>query len=147
MANLTRYTPHLNDFFAPARFGDALRNFILEPVTQWDKRLDLDIRTDMSEDDKTYIVKAEIPGVKKEDIVVKVNGNQLILTGEVKHEKIEKEDEKLVHSERYYGKVSRSFMFDCDIDTTNAQAKYEEGVLKLTLPKSGASPTQQLKVT
>ncbi len=140
MANLTRLT-------RPSQFDELFSNVFWRPVGLLDTPQDISIKTDISEDDKSYTVKAEIPGVKKEDIEVKINGNQLYIGAEIKQDKVEKKDEKVVRSERYYGMTSRSFTFDSDVNANDAEAKYENGVLKLTIPKIAGSKTKQLKIS
>jgi HSP20 family protein len=104
------------------------------------------IKLDVTEDDKAYRVKAELPGVKKEDIAVEIDGNLVSLTAEVKREKEEKK-ENFVHSERYYGKQYRSFTVRQDIDRKAAAAKFSDGVLELTLPKAnGAEAGQRIPI-
>src|SRR3974390_3769689 len=97
------------------------------------------IKLDVTEDEKSYFVKAEMPGVKKEDIDVQVEGDTVSLTAEVRREREEKKGETIVHSERYYGKQYRSFSLGQGIDRAKAEAKFENGVLNLTLPKATAS--------
>ena len=101
---------------------------------------------DVSEDDKAYHVHAEIPGVKREDIQVNIEGNQVSISAEVKNEKDVKEGEKLLHSERYYGSVSRAFSLAQDVDEGAAQAKYRDGVLELTLPKKIVASARKLVI-
>lgn len=93
-----------------------------------------DIRVDVREDDKSYRIKADIPGVKKEDISVSVDGGQVTISAEVKREK-ESKDEREVCSERYYGNAFRAFTLPVEVDDKKAEAKYDDGVLTLTLPK------------
>jgi HSP20 family protein len=93
-----------------------------------------------------YTVKADVPGVKKDDIQVSIDGNQVSISAEVKHEKEEKEGKKLVRSERYYGKQFRSFMLAHDIDEAKSEAEYSDGVLKLTLPKKAGAETKKLAI-
>jgi HSP20 family protein len=107
---------------------------------------DVQIKLDVSEDDKAYTVHAEIPGVKKEDIDVSIDGNQVAITAEVKSRKETKEGEKLIRSERYYGKVSRAFTLMQDVDEAVADAKYSDGVLTLYLPKQTVSKTKSLTI-
>ncbi len=104
------------------------------------------IKLDVTEDDKAYHVKAELPGVKKEDIKVEIDGNQVSLSAEVKRETEKKEGETVVHSERYYGRQYRSFTLDKDIDRNKAAAKFDNGILELTLPKNGGKPAQKIEV-
>ena len=147
MTNLTRWNPFrelaqfdpftdVEDFFKAFGMRPAWRGFEVEPQ----------IKLDVSEDDKTYTVKAEIPGVKKEDINVSVDGNLVSLSAEVKSEKEEKEGKKVVRRERYHGSVSRSFTLGSDVDMGRAEAKYEDGVLHLTLPKKPDAEARKLTV-
>jgi HSP20 family protein len=101
---------------------------------------------DVSEDEKTYIVHADIPGVKKDDIHVKIDGNQVLISAEVKNEKEVKEGERLLRSERYFGSVSRAFSLAQDVDESAAEAKYMEGVLELKLPKKMVASSKELVV-
>lgn len=138
MANITRYDPF-------GELDDIFRGFFVRPVSIDPERA-LHVKMDVSEDDRAYTVHAEIPGVKKEDINVDINGNQVSISAEVKKEKEEKQGEKVVHSERYYGKVSRIFSLAQEVDEGAAQAKYAAGVLELTLPKKAAVSARKLTV-
>jgi HSP20 family protein len=93
------------------------------------------MRLELKEDAKNFFVKAEIPGVKKEDIKVAVEGHRVSLSVEVKKETEEKDGARILRSERYYGSVARSFTLDESVDASAASAKYENGVLNLVLPK------------
>ena len=104
------------------------------------------IRIDLSETDKDYTVKAEIPGVKKEDIDVRIDGNQVTISAEIKQDKEEKKDGRVLRSERRYGYASRSFMLDSDVDQGSADAKYSNGVLELKLPKKAQSAGKRLTI-
>jgi len=104
------------------------------------------IKLDVTEDDKAFHVKADLPGVKKEDISVEVEGNQVSVTAEVKRETEEKKGEKVVHTERYYGKQFRSFTLGNDIDRDKVEAKFSEGVLELTLPKNSTTPASRIAI-
>ena len=139
MANILRYSP------ADTAFDDLFRGFFMRPVSVEGQR-EVQIKLDVSEDDKAYIVHAEIPGVKKEDIHVSIDGNQVAISAEVKNEKEVKEDEKVLRSERYYGKVSRAFMLDQDVDEDTSQAKYDNGVLELRLPKRNSTKSKTLTI-
>lgn len=141
MPNLVRRDPFAMDTV----FDDLFKGFFVRPI-QFEGQPQLQIKTDVKEDDKAYTVHAEIPGVKKEDIHVSIDGNLLSISAEVKKEKEEKQGEKVLHSERYFGKVSRSFTLAHDVDDSAAQAKYTDGVLELTLPKKAASTTKKLKI-
>lgn len=138
MANITRFDPlsdlvsfapfrNFDDFFGVPRRRSFAAEFPVEP----------DIKMDVSEDDKAYHVKAEVPGVKKEDIHVAVEGNQVSISSEVKKEKDVKKGETVIRTERYYGMQSRTFTLMHDVDQAKAEAKYQDGILELTLPKKG----------
>lgn len=146
MANITRFDP----FSELSRFDpfgeDLFKGFTLRPIFRQAEG-EPKMRLDVSEDDKAYAVKAEIPGVKKEDIKVSVDGNQVTISAEVKKETEEKEGKNVIRSERYYGAVSRSFSLDQDVDRETASAKYNDGVLTLTLPKKPGSSAKQLTVS
>jgi HSP20 family protein len=135
---MTRFDPFrdMNDYF---------KGFMLRPVFQG---LDAepDIKLEISETDKAYTVKADVPGVKKEDIQVSIDRNEVSISAEVKQEKEEKEGNKLVRSERYYGKQYRSFTLAHDVDEAKADAEYKDGVLKLTLPKKAGAETKKLAI-
>jgi HSP20 family protein len=107
---------------------------------------DVKLKMDVKEDDKSYTVHAEIPGVKKDDIHVTIDGNQVTISAEVKQEKEVKEGEAVLRSERFFGKVSRSFSVSSDIDESASQAKYNDGVLELVLPKKVAAASKRLTV-
>lgn len=139
MANLTRFNP-VDD-----AFDDLFRGFLMRPV-RMEGAPEVQIKVDVKEDDKSYVVHAEIPGVKKEDIHVTIDGNQVAISAEVKNEKEVKEGEKLLRSERYYGKVSRAFTLAQEVDEGASQAKYNDGVLELTLAKKAAAQAKRLTI-
>jgi HSP20 family protein len=101
---------------------------------------------DVVESDKAYTVKAEMPGLKKEDIHVEIDGSQIAISAEVKRETEQKEGETVVHSERYYGRLYRAFALGQEVDEAGAEAKYADGVLELTLPKKAATSAKRLAV-
>jgi HSP20 family protein len=140
MANLTRYNP-VDD-----AFDDLFRGFLMRPVQMMGNKPDMQMRMEVKEDDKAYTVYAEIPGVKKEDIHVTIDGNQVSVSAEVKNEKEVKEGEKVLRSERYFGKVSRAFSLGQDVDEATAQAKYNDGMLELVLPKKAAAASKRLTI-
>lgn len=128
MANITRYTPFDN------LFDELGKGFWLKPVSL-PGGAELKMKLEVKEDDKAYTVHAEVPGVKKEDIQVEVHGDQVSIRAEVKQEKEEKEGGKVIHSERSYGMVGRSFTLPTEVDDKATVAKYKDGMLELTLPK------------
>lgn len=140
MANLTRYNP-VDD-----AFDDLFRGFFMRPV-RMEGVPEMQIKMDVKEDDKAYTVHAEIPGVKKDDIHVTIEGDHVAISAEVKNEKEVKDGEKVLRSERYYGKVSRAFTLGQDVDEETAQAKYSDGVLELTLPKKAVAKSKRLAIS
>jgi HSP20 family protein len=139
MANILRYSP------ADDVFDDLFRGFFMRPV-HFEGRQEVQIKVDVREDDKAYTVHAEIPGARKEDIHVTVDGSQVAISAEIKNEKEVKEGDKVLRSERYYGKVVRTFSLGHDLDDATAQAKYDNGILELRLPKRIASTTKNLTI-
>ena len=139
MANITRYDP-FDDMF-----GDLLKGFFVRPVS-FEGPAQSPVKVDVTEDDHAYKVKAELPGVKKEDINVSIDGSQISINAEVKKEHEEKDGERVLRSERYYGKFSRCFALSQDVDESTAQAKYSDGVLELILPKKAAVSAKKLYI-
>ncbi|HUW51262.1 MAG TPA: Hsp20/alpha crystallin family protein [Sulfuricella sp.] len=142
MTNIKRYDP-FDLAFEP--FDDVFRGFF-RPVRFEGVPQQMQIRLDIKESDKDYTINAEIPGVKKDDIHVTIDGNQVSISAEVKKEEEEKEGGKVLRSERYYGKVFRSFTLGSDVDDAAAKAKYTDGLLKLTLPKKAGTAARKLSV-
>ena len=104
------------------------------------------IRLDVAEQNGTYAVRAEIPGARKEDIDVRIEGNLVTISAEMKKEWEEKKEGRILRSERHYGQASRSFTLASPVDETKADARYENGILELTLPKKSAAATRRLAV-
>jgi HSP20 family protein len=102
---------------------------------------------DVKEADGQYVVKAEIPGVKKDDIHVTVEGNRVSISAEVKQEKESKEGERVIRCERSHGFASRSFTLADEVDQSKVEAKYDNGVLELTLPKKQGSSRKEIPVS
>ncbi len=140
MANLTRYDPFETGL---EPFDDLFRGFF-RPV-RMERELP-QFRMDVKENDKAYTVHADLPGVKKEDIHVSIEGNTVAISAETRSESEQKEGEKVLKRERSYGKVYRSFSLGADIDEASASAKYNDGVLELVLPKKAAAASKRLAV-
>lgn len=100
------------------------------------------IRLDVQESGPDFIVHADIPGVRREDIDVSIDGNKVTLTAEFRLDDRKIEDSKVLHSERYSGTVTRAFRLPTEIDQATARARYQDGVLTLTLPKASARNTR-----
>lgn len=147
MANITRYDPFGEMTRLSPFSDDFFKGFMLRPIFGGMDISEPQIKVDVAEDDKAYTVKAEIPGVKKEDIKVSIDGNLVSISAEVNKEKEEKEGKKVICSERYCGSVSRSFTLACDVDQSESIARYCDGVLQLTLPKKSGTTTRQLTIS
>jgi HSP20 family protein len=130
----------------PNTFESAFRRFFSPARFEADVQA-LDMRLDISEKDHAYIIKADIPGARKEDINVRIDGNVVQIDAEVKHDKESKSDGgKVLRSERYYGAVSRTFSLGQDVDEEKAEAKYADGVLTLELPKRASAASKKLAI-
>jgi HSP20 family protein len=129
----------------PFLLDDAFRSF-MRPF-RWETEEEApQMKMDVTESDKAYVVKAEIPGVRKEDIHVEVDGAKVMITAEVKKDTEEKKEGRVVRSERSYGYASRMFTLGCELDRAKAEAKYVDGVLTLTLPKLLSAHVEPLKI-
>jgi HSP20 family protein len=119
----------------------------MEPVRLEMEGGALDMRVDVTEMDGIYKVRADIPGAKKDDINVRIDGNLIQIDAEMKHQKDTKESGgKVLRSERWEGMVSRAFTVAQDVDDAKASAKYEDGVLTLELPKKAESSAKRLAI-
>ena len=140
MANVSRYDPF-------ADVDDFFKGFFLRPVRMSAEGATLgQVKVDVSEDDKAYTIHAEIPGAKKEDVKVAVDGNVVSISAEVKNTREQKQGEKVIRSERYYGTVSRSFTLGTEVDEAQCNAAYKDGVLELVLPKKSGARVKQIKI-
>ena len=139
MANITRYNPF------DELFNEFGKGFWVKPLA-FPACTEMSIKVDVKEDDKAYTVRADIPGVKKEDIQVDVDGSVVSVKAEAKQEKEEKKGEKVIYSERSYGMVSRSFTLPAEVDEKGAKAEYKDGVLTLTLPKKANGGGKRITV-
>lgn len=141
MSNLRLLDPVFGD-----NFESAFRRFF-SPTAFESEVPQMKMRIDVTENDKAYTVKADIPGVKKEDISVRVDGNVVQIDA---HSRSEKETrgngDKVLRSERYYGAISRTFSLGQDIDDGKVQAKYVDGVLTLELPKKAPADARKITV-
>jgi len=142
MANIAKFDPF------HSIVDDLFKGFFVRPVgyeapsAYEAPRLTVEV----AERDGAYQVSAELPGVKKEDIRVDIDGAQVTLSAEVKREKQATEGERVLHSERTYGKVTRSFTLPQELDEAKAEAKFRDGVLELTLPKKAAAARKAITI-
>lgn len=127
-------------------FRDVAPGFYVRPLHGDGLPTPSQIKVNVSESDRAYTVQAEVPGVNKEDIHVSVDGSVVTLSAEIKQQDVQTRDDKTLRSERYFGAVSRSFQLPQDIDQSESRAKYENGVLTLTLPKKKGGKGQRLAI-
>lgn len=142
MINVTRFTPFDDSV------DELLRGFFVRPMAFEGGAAPTAqaIRIDVAEDDSAYTVHAEIPGVKKEDIHVTIDADQVAISAETRKEREVKEGERVLRAERHYGKVYRAFTLGQPVDDDKAVAKYADGVLELKLPKKAAASVKRLSV-
>ena len=153
MNGITRYTPlaseltRLDPFLDIDNMFERLNKSIMRPLFREGMELEPQIKMDVKEADGKYLINAEIPGVKKEDIHVTVDGNRVSISAEMKQEKEAKEGERVIRCERGYGMASRTFTLADEVDQEQIQAKYNNGVLELTLPKKPGSARKEIPIS
>jgi HSP20 family protein len=142
MSNLSRFDP-----FSIEPVSEMFQGLFrpLRGISNEDAPL-AQMKIDVTENDTAYQVKAELPGVDKKDIDVKIDGNVVSINAKVERNREQKEGERVIRRERYAGAVSRSFSLVSDIDDATATAQYQDGVLSLTLPKKTASEQKRLQI-
>ena len=142
MASMQRFDP-FNELV-----DDLFKGFLVRPLS-YEGRGESTLprmKVDVAERNGAYTVTAELPGVKKDDIQVTIDGAQVTLAAEVKREREASQDERVLHTERVFGKVSRSFTLPQEVDEAKAEAKFRDGVLELTLPKKAATQRKQISI-
>ena len=142
MASIQRFDPFTD------LVDDLFKGFLVRPLS-YEGRGESTLprmKVDVAERNGAYTVTAELPGVKKDDIQVTIDGAQVTLAAEVKREREASQDERLLHTERVFGKVSRSFTLPQEVDEAKAEAKFRDGVLELTLPKKAATQRKQISI-
>lgn len=127
----------MEEFFRDFGFKHALREMDKAPQ----------IKLDVTENDTAYSVKAELPGMKKEDIHVDVEGNRVAISAETRRESEQKQGDTVVRSERYVGRQYRSFQLQQEVDESKVEAKYADGVLALTLPKRANGAAKKIVIS
>lgn len=136
----------MNNLIYRDPLNDLLRGFFVRPVEFGDTKETPALTVDVTEQDEAYAIHAEIPGVNKEDIHVSIDGAVVSISAERRNQKEVRDSNKILRSERYFGKVSRSFQLPQEVDESQASAKYSEGVLELLLPKKAASQAKRLSI-
>ncbi len=137
--------PRLSVYDPFAEVFPELFRSVLQPIRATAAEA-LEIKVDVKETDAEYSVEAEMPGVKKEDIHVQIDGNRVAIQAETKRESEQKDGERVLRSERYYGSVARSFTLASEIDESRVRAKIDNGVLSLALPKKKVPTARRITV-
>lgn len=139
---LKRLMPNLfndiiDDFISPSLYMNQLFNEPMEPQ----------IRLDVSENPKEFIVRAEIPGAKKEDVHVNIDGSYIKISASTESQTEEKSpDERMIRRECSMGSCSRGFQLSSEINREKAKASYENGVLQLILPKMNGGSAKEIEI-
>lgn len=131
-----------DEIFRDFPFGYAVKPLHGDPLLSPDK-----IKIDVKNNEKSFTVHAEMPGLSKDEIHVTVDGNVVTIQAEVKQYDADTEEGQLVHSERYYGSVQRSFALPAAVSESGVKAKYENGILTLNLPKVDANATKKIAIS
>jgi len=143
MSNIVQRDP----FAIDDMLDDLFKGYFVRPMRMPGEQSEMQMmKMDVKEGDKDYTVHAELPGVSKEDIHVTIEGNSVVISAEVKKTSEQKEGEKMLRRERYYGKTYRSFALGQEVDESNARAKFDNGVLELVLPKKAVSAARKLAI-
>jgi len=140
MQNLISYDPR-NE----AGLDELFRGFF-KPVRVEGAPTPVMIKMDATETENGYLIHAEMPGVKKEDIDVAIEGNQVTITAEVKQAWEKKEGDRMLRNERYFGNIYRSFTLPAELDESASVATYDNGVLELKLVKKAAVAGKRLAI-
>ncbi|AIP55278.1 stress response protein [Burkholderia pseudomallei] len=142
MSNVTRYDP-----FSLEPVSDLFQGLFrpLRGIADADEKL-ASMKIDVTENDQAYAVKAELPGVDKNDINVQIDGNTVSISAKVERNKELKEGERVIRRERYSGEFARTFSLANELDRDAASAQYQDGVLSLTLPKKASSEKKKLTI-
>lgn len=157
--NLIRRTPSALSAYRPRSFDDQFGRLVenmfeemLSPFTQqgalsqWAGEGTISPRLNVSENDKAFEVQAELPGVNKEDVKVAIDRQRVTIEGESKHTTEQREGENVLYSERSANRFMRSFMLPAEVDDASAEARMENGVLTLTLPKKQATEAKRITI-
>lgn len=140
MATLIPYDPLVD-----TGIDELFRGFF-QPVRREGRAAPVSIKMDIAEDDKSFTISAEIPGVRKDEIQVTIDGNQVTLGAEVKREHDVQDGQRVLRSERFYGSAYRTLTLPTEVDETQSAAKYENGVLELKLVKRAQQAGKRLNV-
>lgn len=116
------------------------------PVREGEAAAPRTIRVDVKETAEAYVVYAELAGVKKDDIRVEVEGNEVTIAAGARREEIAKDAGEWLHVERRFGKLERRLGLPQELDAARAGARFADGVLELTLPKKAQASSRKIEV-
>ncbi|QRQ88998.1 Hsp20/alpha crystallin family protein [Cupriavidus oxalaticus] len=139
MSNIRRYDP-----FSIEPLGDMLQGMFRN--LRLGAEAELPFKVDVTESDGSYAITADLPGVKKEDINVSVDRGTVMITAKLEKASEVKEGDRVIRQERYSGSMQRAFTLDGNIDTNKIDASFQDGVLRVVLPKKEASPQQRVTI-
>ena len=122
------------------------KDFVVKPLGMAGQALSR-LRLDVDEDETAYTIRAELPGARKEDIQVSVEGSQVALAADIRQETHGTAGQRSLYRERSYGRVSRTFALPGEVDSQAASAQYRDGVLTLVLPKKSALSGKRVPVS
>jgi HSP20 family protein len=125
-------------------FGDFWRSDF--PIFISDRDITWTPRMDVKESEDVYILHADLPGLKQDDVKITLHDRVLTVSGERKHE-ADKKDEKYHYMERTYGSFQRSFTLPSSINGAEIKAEYKDGVLNITLPKTEDSKPREIAIS
>lgn len=132
--------------YIPSPFSRMMRrmasNQWMDPLSDEGSMLTFPI--DIREDDDAYTLSAVLPGLKAEDLNIQIHDNVITISGEVKYER--KEQDRYLLIERASGKFSRSFTLPDDVDADKAEARLEDGILNLRLPRAEHAKPKTIKI-
>ena len=141
--NIARYEslPAVRDIF-----DDFFRGFLVQPVPRAlagsSEAVSVSPRIDVVDENGTFKVRVDLPGAKKEDIKVSVDGDVLSIAAEIRRNNETKDGERIVYSERFVGRFARSIRLGVEIELEAAAAQFNDGVLELKLPKKSVAAKQ-----
>lgn len=146
MNNLTRPTERARGRDIFGDFDDLMGGWFRSPAVLRREETAKMPAIDVSENEGAYLVKAELPGVAREDLDVTIKDGVLAINAERKKEKKDGKDGRVIREERYYGKFVRSLRLGSDVDESGIEAHYEDGVLNLSLPKTAEVKPRKVDV-
>ena len=146
MNNLVRPAERARGWDVFGDFDDLMSGWFRSPAVLRREETAKMPAIDVSENEGAYLVKAELPGVAREDLNVTINDGVLTINAERKEEKKDEKDGRVIRQERYYGKFVRSLRLGSDIDEGRIEAEYENGVLNLSLPKTAEVKPRKVDV-